>query len=88
MLVVASTVFLYYTIWTLFLVLLPNKSFLLSRLNTSELTMHDSYAALRGRVPPSAIALSTSRLGHSNSCHTPFTGWRGSGKLSERGHDT
>jgi len=70
MLIVATTVFLYYTIWTLLMVhcLSSPRSTLLHLLISS-------LSALCGLVASLSIALPSSCLGNSSSCH-PDPGWR------------
>ena len=81
MLILATTVFIYYTIWTLLLVRGPSKLCLTyhHRLNP--------IAALRGRFSPDSIPFPASSLGHSHPRHSGAIGLRRDWQFLERGHD-
>ena len=66
MLIVATTVFLYYTIWTLLMVR-SSRKFANPACNLSLLI---ALSAFRRRFAPDSIAISTTSLGNTHTCHT------------------
>lgn len=96
MLVIASAVFLYYTIWTLLLVstalrttngpIQQQRSTRDMRPQIPKLTP-SSQTALRRRLSPTPISLPTARLGYSRTGHSPPRRWRCCWKLPGLGHD-
>lgn len=81
MLLVASAVFLYYTIWTLFIVCSSPTNVLFS------LSTANSVTAIRGRRPPTPRPFPSPRLGDSYSCDSHPRGHRCGRQLPERGYD-
>jgi hypothetical protein len=79
MLVAASVVFLYYSIWTLLMVCMPCIPF---RLYSNAL-----FLALCRLGPSSPEHLPSSSLGYPHTCHTYSPGLSCCGILLERGHD-
>ncbi len=77
MLIVATVVFLYYTVWTLLMV----------RRAPSPYVSNAPIAICRRR-PPSARALSSARLGHQDSGHPHSPGRRRGWLVLVAGHDT
>jgi len=82
MLIVATTVFLYYTIWTLLMVWLPSLCSSLARW-----TNNDTIAIRRPR-PPSTRLLPASRLGDPHTCDFDTTGLGCCRVVFECGDDT
>lgn len=81
MLVAASVVFLYYTVWTLLMV---RKHFNASR---QDETLTQQTVALRRLEPPPSEHLPTSSLGYPNPCY-PHPPWLSCRRfIPERGHD-
>lgn len=82
MLIIATTVFLYYTVWTLLMVRtrvsLPNDN----RLANVPLSL-----AFRRRLAPHPVPLPSSRLGHTDTSHPPSSRRRCCGQLPKHCHD-
>jgi hypothetical protein len=99
MLIIASTVFAYYTVWTLLMVrtVLPPLSLSLNKNRPDSTTNQgnpnqahqantpSSKTALRRRLSPHPIPLPAPRLGHPHPGHPPSPRRRGGRKLLERG---
>jgi hypothetical protein len=78
MLILASTVFAYYTVWTLLMV---NGTLLSSKETSRQLTLT---TALRRRLALHPNPLPTPRLGHSHPCDPPIARRRRGWKFLER----
>lgn len=82
MLIIASTVFLYYTVWTLLMVNL-------TCIRTSDSCFFLTYdPALRRRFASRPKPLSPARLGHSDPSHPPASRRRGGWQLPQYCHDS
>lgn len=83
MLILASTVFAYYTVWTLLMVR-NFKSFPQPTYKPS----NKITPALRRRLPPNPVPLPTPRLGHPHPRHPPAARRRRGRKFPQRSHGT